>query len=1336
MNNTDMKVKDQDISFFLQRKNGLGPKVRQPPSVLQTTALANIKSSYSPRRSEEALGRLEEADMMKRENDKENSGPSKVAEAPVGVYQKGSGRNDQEHIRSGAEEETLHKKLVYSENKAVSTPTPLESTTIMAKQEKEVQYSGPRSRKQWKGISGGTSTILNTMSPIPLNEGNEHGMTVDSYYQPNDSSVTVYRQANLNFSHVMQETDRLSETFAKPLLPANAVNPVKNKYPDRRSTTTLPSSAFTSCVGKLLHPDLTQIGVGFPQGEETYKLDKTSAPCCAIDNSTSMAVLKAPNVTEVINSSVRSPKAAVLSPRTPSIQRQTDGVFSQASPNTMLNESLSLISNMKMPHLNNSPAAVIGGGDESGSSSPNEMNTSLISQGLGMVSPESFMEDMRNASMNFSHRDCLEVNSTSTPNLPESAVTASEYKTVNGAASGSISRTPNKSRPTSSRFGSKRRSFTSQFQKEQVKRVTAAVKAVKSDREGLASITGSPYKARYQNSIKSGKSKRGQEVSGTAVAKVKELHSKQSNDARKLGAKKRSPACGKSPMKRLRKEAIMKQMKAKSKEKKLIYQDNAMSATVSENLATPGSKSNHYNANTVLKSRSFEQNTVTKSKQDDSISQSRYFPDIFTNEHNDLDGNTSNNASRQTRRQLCPGNKYQNSSKAPQNANPDSTVDDVKCQRQDLEACCQRKYDRAVAVLERIPSSPLASPNKFEPMSPANFPTSPSGLALDYNRRATLTVTKSRPSDALLAAMNNRKQLFGQKLEPLDSENCRLDGADNSEMHENIEVVVKESYEEREGTVYVVVKEITSVTKSTTDTFVEQVSVEGSGVSPGNFNTPTRLPSSPDPQLSRRSTQVIHSPKIIDKTGMRAKILEFESELNTSDEKTKSLKDLTCESDVLSKTKSDTFEKESSVFVDPGHQSCPETKETSAALESTSRSDTFEKETSKVLEWAGDKTAAMPFDKQVLKLNTEHPITAVCTMSPRLVDYDEIVSEDGGSAGNLTKDSLDITSLSEDSLDKGKAPQVASQGEHLNQNEKSGKDWVTKQDSKEIRMAPVAFIPPADDHKNLSAEGKEGKETESAESEEEDQFYDTLSQRYYDALSDTLDADLQEVCLGEDKVDKCGNQEVEDGKSLKDMSTTPISMPQNDPSKFSHECNMAAYIDRKENRLVHHRQALEIKSKEEEDAKRAVISTQQDQRCKGKKKLRRSLSADQLNQPLSFSVDVSDLKKSSKTKEYTKSEIGVNMQVKGRENFQRQRQEISAKPANQRKISGARSTEMSHSKPRSQSLSNIQKMKDNKATQNEERTRTKTTVKCSKKSYFYFIYNFYILHLTHKVDYS
>ncbi|GFR71371.1 abnormal spindle-like microcephaly-associated protein homolog [Elysia marginata] len=1250
-----------------RKKNGLGPKVRQQQNVLQTPALANIASSYSPRRSEEAMQRLEEADRIKLENDKENSANFRSNEdkfvmstATEGMSQgSGNANNTRECLRPRVVQQVQSEKLKFSESKAARTPTPLESTTIMPKLEKTAICSGPRGRKQWKGVSDGTSAILNTMSPILVNEGNEHGFTVDSYYQPNDTSV--FKQTKLHSSHMTNKNGRFGETFAKPQLPLDAGDLTNPKNLDRRSTTTLPSSAFTSNVGKLMHPELMAVRGKLPQTGHAHKIDRTS-----LLGHTSSVVPKSISHDErknifIESPSKKSPRTSVLSPRTPRAQRQAEeDKLSQASPNTMLNESLSLISNMRLPNVSGCTVAAHQA-DESGSSSPTEMNASLscsiISQGCGMVSPDSFMEDMKNASINFGHRDCYET--TSTPNLPG---VETQQKPTHNALSTSISGTPSKKRPPSSRFGSKRRSFTSQFQREQAKRVAAAVKRVKQDSQGLESVTTT--KVTFQKNIKPVYQKKSKEIKdqNPRAAVPCDQQPKSWGDEKRVNSKKKSPPLMRSPTKRLRKEALVKQMKTKCNDQKETIFNPVISA--------PEKDSNHKNCDplTAVKSRSYEANTVTKNcRSEDSNNQSRFFPDIFASEGACVDSAAADKSPAYM--QLGhDGNKILSLAQVVSDAETGRRLEVLKSEGVGEIVCgdsvllCQNKLERAVAAAERIPSSPLSSPKQFQPLSPTTLPTSPSGATLDGNRRATLTVTKSRPSDALLAAMKNRKRLFD-----MQSNNLNRTEEDKSEMHENVEVTVKERYEQREGKVYVVVKETTSVTKSTTDTYMEQVGVEMLGTSPGQFCTPSRLPSSPDPDLSRRSTHFLRSPKVIDKTGMKTVKLEFETgqdrQLASCQERS-SEENLESIEDVLSKTKSDTFEKEPTILVDSMHLSKSLSnsntfeKESSALLETSEvKSETFEKEPSTNLSLEGDAALALQPEKDVSKWAQVKPITAVCVMSTDLVDYGDIgSSEDGGSSGNLTKDSLDVTIHSDDSLDKSKALEPASLERAFDGKEELNGNCEMKPVPKNYEADHKAILE-ADGGANNVEENELGEQVLPTESdEEEDKFYDTLSQRYYDALSDTRDADLEEelagVCDIEDPEDKfagvCDRKDLEDNSAVvceredeavkkiqltmsrlgTERSTQPVVLSDSSPDhEESFVFDNLSSIDRKEQFVLQHRQVLEVKQREENVSRLDFISDNQDGNCESKNRLRRSLSANQLDQPCVFSVDISDVKK-------------------------------------------------------------------------------------------------------------
>ncbi|GFO45530.1 abnormal spindle-like microcephaly-associated-like protein [Plakobranchus ocellatus] len=1325
------------------KKNGLGPRMRQQPSVLQTPALTSIKSSYSPRRSEEALDRIEEANLLEQERDKENSGTGRSGENKYMLAE-----TQQSTVKkSGApvKEEVLrpNEKITFLEHKIASTPTPLESTTIIPKQEKETMSSDQRNRKQWRGITDGTSAILNTMSPIPLSEGNEHGITVDSYYQPNDTRTDTFQKLTRN--------GELGETFAKPQLPLNAA---RNMVIDRRATTTLPSSAFTSKVGQLLHPDLPMDTSGIPKKDESSTTIKSTMQGDATYGVLKSAVSRAslmPEMTFTPEARHTPPKAFCRAgespPRTPSVPQEKEcGALTQASPNTMLNESLSLISRMKVSNHNISLTAV----NESGSSSTNDGNASLscsiISQGVGMVSPNSFMEDMRNASMNLSQRVHGEITNTSTPNLPGSM----------DAQAKALCGTPGKPRPPSARFVPKRRSITTQYQREQEKRVAAAAKMVKHDNDALRPATTSPRKIGLLcelKAMKQGKRRALEDPSLCSVTSKEKrfAHSKRSERKNKPQSKKRSPCMKHSP-KRLRKEVVMKKMRNKSNG----YQEKEF-GSISHgekevlNNTTPNSKCSTVDSHTVVKSRSFESNTRTNGKLENGKDGPRYFPDIFCND-DEVDSTSigSHTSRRQLSSALTDGENGQKHYEGVSDIeleleNSESNVRVDHASGEKTEVLGQNKYGRAVASLERVVFSSPSFPMNFNSVLPADFPTSPSENLLHQDRRSTLTVTKSRPSDALLAAMNNRKRLFDEDFKQnLDTGAtnefvCKDEG--NSEMEENIEVV-KESYQERRDKMYVVVQETTCVKKSTTDTYIEQVTAEHANISPGQFCTPTRLPNSPDPQLSRRSTHVLHSPKVIDKFGMKAKKLEFVSGQELSEKSNlEGAGDEAVTDNANSKSKSETFEKEPTLLVDDATnhsvvKSNTFEKEASTILGPASanstavKSDTFEKETSVFLKSTEKELISLGSAEKVINCENPKPITAVCVMSPKLVDYDDVVSEDGGSGGDITRDSLEATTQSEDSLDKSSACKITRQIQQANYVEQPSAEHASTVDMKETRVADFvnaeACIEPPKPETSTTKPDKYCEEADSeAESEDEDQFYDTLSQRYYDALSDTVDLDLDEELDCAMKCEVVHDKFQEPEKRIEDKIVLPPARQPCGAVESSNKihCGADSYeraIDRKEEFMVHHRQYQKqyLKPIHEEHCKAELVhQTTKDRPLREKKKkVRRSLSADQIVQPVTFSVDISDLKSKSNDKvENTKPKAVKNTCVESnfeKKNLPNLQAKTFVKPVNQPKASREKSQAILDSRQRSQSLSNLQKLKDKKGgSHTEEKMTSKATSK-------------------------
>ncbi|KAK7504479.1 hypothetical protein BaRGS_00004345 [Batillaria attramentaria] len=128
------------------RKGMLGArKAKQPPNplcVVQTPALNTIRDSYSPRRSEETRTlRAQLLENQARQANQENIQPLEPEEIP-------------------------------------QTPPPLESTAI-CKNDELFQQNTIERRK-----SGFSSPTLSTMSPIPITADNTNGVIIESYFCP------------------------------------------------------------------------------------------------------------------------------------------------------------------------------------------------------------------------------------------------------------------------------------------------------------------------------------------------------------------------------------------------------------------------------------------------------------------------------------------------------------------------------------------------------------------------------------------------------------------------------------------------------------------------------------------------------------------------------------------------------------------------------------------------------------------------------------------------------------------------------------------------------------------------------------------------------------------------------------------------------------------------------------------------------------------------------------------------------------------------------------------------------------------------------------------------
>ncbi|KAI8771163.1 abnormal spindle microcephaly-associated protein [Biomphalaria glabrata] len=1062
-----------------QRRQGFGPRVKEPATVIQTSALTLIKSNYSPRRSHDVY----EEWMTTCEN-KENTDILVHSEdrQTTMMTQDTTIAKENLQLTAKADLSVLSKTRTVIPKEEMKTPTPLESTVITTLQDKNLVIL-KNNRKQWRNISDITTPTLNTMSPIPRAEDNDHGLTLDSYFQPNDTGLG--KATTSNSDNAVSVCD-LKRTFVLPAPPVG--------LPEKLKTT----KNCETVSKELKHLPCAPVSVQNAEAEKANYIHHVTQE--SLKEST-----VSPTMSKVLK------KSDWASPKR--ITDLADARTSPASPRTMLNQSLSLISQMKL-HKGSSPEE-----------SDDSVNCSVISLGKGIVSPNSFLADMKSMRLDRSAGSGKSQN-TSTPLIP------SPLSIMNNSIPHSV---------MVSHLANIRSSLSSPLLCNNFTELTPRTKdcAIKHGlkahspskfkvRQGAKMFSKSPQlKVKYSPKSVSPRSKALQRkalMRHESSKKGSRISPQQSQDLvqkRKVMDEKKRESSEISSEKSSIKNCSVVKVKSKKRSPKIIARTTVLTKKKKKLTTNPESR---LKTNTPVQSsceslipdfpvplevvpphksdsilerdtyqphksesfcESFFQNEESGSCPSSVTKWGKFFPDINLL---GVDVATVTELSEQEELIEIPI------------ISPDGTVADqhtstseflVKSKdlhhqlKETASVSCQNSYRGATRetstsgimtidgklLMAAQAAQQSVSPQKFCAISPSLLPTSP-GMIDAHLRRGTMTVTKSRPSDALLAAMNRRR--------PLD-ENPRYFNDDDTETNEKINVRVEERYEEIDGQMFLVVKETTDVVKSITETYVEhiasspnqfltpvrlpQMSVASAlqmsalpsqldrhmtspsqfltpihlppkpnpkmtmpdtnatnqlpGVSPSQFLTPIHLPDNPESQFSRRSTHVIRSPKVLKLTSEDKKLLNFGDSIQTAYLSEKPLGSMaTLDADV------------------------------------------------KV-----DDTLNQMVDKQ----------PRACVKQLNLVEYN--VCSDESSSVNCTQDSLEASPLS-DSLNRSSSNRSTSLTEASEL--KSGQRSYTQKETAEVDSELVPVHP--------SRHGDE---------ESEENFYDTVSENYYDALSDT-----------------------------------------------------------------------------------------------------------------------------------------------------------------------------------------------------------------------------------------
>ncbi|BFZ20292.1 hypothetical protein BsWGS_23331 [Bradybaena similaris] len=1163
------------------RKYPLGPCVRNPPTVVQTPALSSIKASYSPTSRQVATELME--DMQRNHQcsveveDKENSESKRrdsheareIQEGGVLKLSKVSPGNENA-IASAALNPVKMQTKPSTEDDCLKTPTPLESTTIVGKQETGRECL--KNRRQWRNISDITTPTLN-MSPIPVNDGTEHGMTVDSFFQPNDTCNRALTKAdrlselghgkNVKRNNIQRMTPKdtakdLKDTFVIPFAPAKSIKVThKLKAAEDSILVSESEAAVSTAQQQIVQADQTRIikvnetllKNSYPVGN-SLGLSEQLTSDHVDSNAESSTNLNTNHLDANKDSDVSPPKiprnAALFDP-------------SQISPRTMLDESLTLISQGKLP--------LWGMADSPDDKCPS-INSSLISQGQGIISPNSFMEDMKSMMHNSYCGIGNEPKNISTPNISSPLVILNSSiphnAMVNHLESVRLSLhdspmlvssecgTPRKLLKT---FMHKRKSITSQFQKEEKKRIATAAQVIKKDQQLIGdgtkqftnkynvfkkhALTKSNGRLHNLNAIGSPKRE-------TFILKKKEIEGKKAavrsplgkKSGRRSTPKRRSPRSSpqeidlrsvknkkcrrkSSPRKPLGRTSQVKKSPTRNSDPIMpkimskIRANMMMTGDMLWNLATPQKDLQLPGPCTANPCKAVDQPEDWKQRENNTeASYFSHLPPAESKTTEEIIGENPLTKNIKLFPDLHESTCYRNDEEyllAKDNeikvngSDIDRNTDDAAdIERKERETSCKTQLEHKHCVseietsennvvkthsacqVERVvtESERTLSAKRFDTLSPNNLPTSPEGH-LDLSRRGTITVTKSRPSDALLTAMNNRKRLFQDS--PQRTPYSITD--DNKETQENISVKFEEHYQEIDGKLYVIVKETTDVVKSTTETYIEEMSI-----SPQQFATPLRLPNSPDLHVSRRSTHIVRSPKVVNSDSVYRRQLDFGDEVEGSVVDNDETKNLVNENAL--KTDNELNNSELS-------ENC-----------SVIKSDTFEKEPSLLI---------TPDRRDIFIDSSAPAITSVCTISRRLVSYDD--GSETCSTANVTKDSLDI-SHSTDSLgcsfNDAHAPLEAKNPVNKKQIDKEDMPFAMDAEESTIQLnwevlakdesdVNVMFESDQENYrecKNFSR--TDGGHVAAAEEQSEDeQFYDTLSENYYDAVSDAENPEVE-----------------------------------------------------------------------------------------------------------------------------------------------------------------------------------------------------------------------------------
>lgn len=383
------------IFLHLQKRRVLGPRVENPTSYLQTPALSRIKSDYD-RSSLEAPGYGVPVDCC---DVKENNMPIdqesfKCPSVPTGTVSTFLVEQT-EKLKDNIENVKPVEDMQYIIN-------PLESTKLegLYDRDKHANKHLPTGKK----MSDMASMSLNLMSPIPTIGEVENGFVLDSYFKNNETPLTM-SQTSVVSKTIVEAPTFFKETFVckKAILDQSRLQLVKSNLENNTDDLTLfiaetPTSSklignnaiVDNTYNKSLNQRTTTDNLKKENNEESRDLKENYS---AFEKASSLVKKLTPKSLNSSNNASDHFGKVKMNVSSPHLKiNRSLSLQNAVSPNTQLNQSINLISQISTPlrHVHQHHLTHISGSSDSCA------NASIISDGLGLVSPNSFLEDMKN----------------------------------------------------------------------------------------------------------------------------------------------------------------------------------------------------------------------------------------------------------------------------------------------------------------------------------------------------------------------------------------------------------------------------------------------------------------------------------------------------------------------------------------------------------------------------------------------------------------------------------------------------------------------------------------------------------------------------------------------------------------------------------------------------------------------------------------------------------------------------------------------------------------------------------------------------------------------------